>query len=244
VTGPAAGAGSEGVGGPVLVDLSQEIYQGMRVFPGHLKTVIWQSDSHDETRSRFEGGFSYQANGLLLSEHGPTHVDSLSHLDPRPEAPSIENMPLGLFYGPATCLDFTHAEPRSFSGPAELDAAVERTGIEVRPGDILLFHTATAERHQGTPEYISRYPGLNEEGAEWLFDRGLKAFGVDAPSLDSPASRSYPVHMMCRARGMTHWENLANLGQVVGRRFTFIGFPLRIRAGTGSPVRAVAMLDD
>jgi kynurenine formamidase len=49
--------------------------------------------------------------------------------------------------------------------------------------------------------------------------------------------------MMCRARGITHYENLANLEEVVGRRFTFVGFPLRIRGGTGSPVRAVAVLD-
>jgi hypothetical protein len=38
--------------------------------------------------------------------------------------------------------------------------------------------------------------------------------------------------------------NLANLAEVAGRRFTFFGFPLRIRGGHGSPVRAVAMLDD
>ena len=45
-----------------------------------------------------------------------------------------------------------------------------------------------------------------------------------------------------RDTGITHFENLASLDRVVGRRFTFIGFPLRIRAGTGSPVRAVAVL--
>src|SRR3712207_6943236 len=53
-------------------------------------------------------------------------------------------------------------------------------------------------------------------------------------SLDNPISRTYPVHMMCRERGITHYENLANLGQLVGRRFTFVGFPLLIRNGTGS----------
>ena len=42
---------------------------------------------------------------------------------------------------------------------------------------------------------------------------------------------------------LTH-ENLANLAAVVGRRFRFFGFPLRIRGGHGSPVRAVAMLHD
>lgn len=36
-------------------------------------------------------------------------------------------------------------------------------------------------------------------------------------------------------------KNLANLDQLAGKRFTFIGFPLRIRGGTGSPVRAVAL---
>ncbi len=34
-------------------------------------------------------------------------------------------------------------------------------------------------------------------------------------------------------------ENLANLDQAVGKRFIFIGFPLRIREGTELPVRAV-----
>jgi kynurenine formamidase len=33
--------------------------------------------------------------------------------------------------------------------------------------------------------------------------------------------------------------------QLVGKgRFKFIGFPLKIRGGTGSPIRAVAMLAD
>ena len=39
-------------------------------------------------------------------------------------------------------------------------------------------------------------------------------------------------------------ECLANLEAVVGRgRFRFIGFPLRIRGGTGSPIRAVAVFE-
>jgi kynurenine formamidase len=50
--------------------------------------------------------------------------------------------------------------------------------------------------------------------------------------------------MMCREHGIAHYENLANLDQLVGKRFTFVGFPLRIRGGTGSPVRAVAVLDE
>ncbi len=108
---------------PRIVDLSQEIYQGMFVYPGHLKTVIWEHHSHEETVKNFEGGFSYQSRGLLMSDHGPTHVDALSHLDPRPEAPSIDKMSLDLFYGDAICIDVSHKEPRTYINAADIDEA-------------------------------------------------------------------------------------------------------------------------
>lgn len=227
-----------------IIDLSQEIYQGMLVYPGHLKTVIWDHHLHEETVSRFEGGFSYASKGLILSDHGPTHVDALSHLDPRPEAPAIHEMPLDLFYGDATCIDVSHKAPQTYITAGDLDQAVAASGVEVRPGDILLLYTGTYNRYHGTPQYLSQYPGLDESGAAWIVEKGIKAFGVDNPSPDNPISRTYPVHMMCREKGITHYENLANLDQVVGKRFLFIGFPLKIRGGTGSPVRAVAILEE
>jgi len=64
----------------------------MFVYPDHLKTVIWEHHAHEETKKNFEGGFSYQSRGLLMSDHGPTHVDALSHLDPNPEAPTKDKM--------------------------------------------------------------------------------------------------------------------------------------------------------
>jgi kynurenine formamidase len=65
---------------------------------------------------------------------------------------------------------------------------------------------------------------------------------VDSPSPDNPVSTTYPCHMMCREHGIAHYENLANLDQLVGEWFTFAGLPLRIRYGTSSAVRAVVML--
>src|SRR3990170_685077 len=97
-----------------VIDLSQEIYQGMPVYPGHLKTVVWRHHEHAETAAKFDGGFSYTSMGLLLSDHGPTHVDALSHLDPSPDAPTIDKMPLETFFGPGTCLDVTGVEPRGY----------------------------------------------------------------------------------------------------------------------------------
>ena len=227
-----------------LLDLTQEIYQGMNVYPGHLKTVIWEHHTHEETKKNFEGGFSYQSRGLLMSDHGPTHVDALSHLDPRPDAPTIDKMPLNLFYGTAICIDLSHKEPQTYISASDMDDAVSKSPVKLQKGDILLLYTATYNRRQGTREYLSQYPGLDESGSNWLVEQGVKTFGVDSPSPDNPISRTYPCHMMCRKYGITHFENLANLDQVVGRRFTFMGFPLRIRGGTGSPVRTVALLED
>jgi kynurenine formamidase len=45
--------------------------------------------------------------------------------------------------------------------------------------------------------------------------------------------------------GFTHYENLINLHLLIGRgRFRFIGLPLKIRGGTGSPVRAIAVFEN
>jgi kynurenine formamidase len=225
-----------------VVDLSQEIYQGMPVYAGHLKTVVWQHHTFEDTAPNFDSGFAYQSLGLMLCDHGPTHVDALSHLDPSPDAPTIDAMPLDTFHGVGTCLDVSGPGAREYIGADALEAAA--AAGDLRDGDVLLLRTGVADRFGGTREYTTEYPGLDQTAADWLRDRRVKIFGVDTPSPDNPIDRTYPVHLMCRAEGITHYENLANLGAVAGRRFTFYGFPLRIRGGHGSPVRAVAFLDD
>src|SRR3970040_2849397 len=95
-----------------LIDLSQPIYEGMKVYPGHLKTVTFQHATHEETGPRFTSDFSFQTLGFMLNDNGPTHVDSFSHLDPDPSALTIDQMSLDLFYGDAICVDVTGAEHR------------------------------------------------------------------------------------------------------------------------------------
>jgi hypothetical protein len=54
-----------------IIDLSQDIYEGMKVYPGHLKTVQFEHATHEETAPRFEGGFSFQTTGFILNDNGP-----------------------------------------------------------------------------------------------------------------------------------------------------------------------------
>jgi kynurenine formamidase len=226
-----------------IIDLSQDIYEGMKVYPGHLKTVQFEHATHEETAPRFEGGFSFQTTGFILNDNGPTHVDSFSHLDPTPGAETIDQMSLDLFHGPAVCLDVTGFQPQTDITAEDLDRIESESPVEVQRGDIVLFHTATWNRYVGDKRYLTDFPGLGESAAEWIVQRGVKTFGVDSPTPDNPASKTYPVHMMCRREHITHYENLANLDQVVNRRFTFVGFPLKVRGAHGGPTRAVALVE-
>ena len=226
-----------------LVDLSQPIYEGMMVYPGHLKTVTFQHATHEETAPRFTSGFSFQTLGFMLNDNGPTHVDSFSHLDPDPGAATIDQMDLHLFYGPALCLDVSSVPEETDITAEHLDAALEASGLTVDPGDHCFFYTATYDKYAGMPEYLSNFAGLGESACQWIIDKEITTFGVDSPTPDNPTSTTYPVHMMCRRVHKTHYENLI-LTEVVGKKFTFVGFPLKVVGAHGGPTRAVALLDD
>ena len=228
---------------PTLIDLSQDIYEGMQVYPGHLKTVVFQHATHEETAPRFESDFSFQTLGFMLNDNGPTHVDSFSHLDPEPGAASIDQMPLDLFFGPALCLDVSHVPAGNDITAEHLDEALANSGLDLNPGDMLFFYTATYDRYHGTSEYLSEFAGLGESAAEWIVAKGVKTFGVDSPTPDNPTSRTYPIHLMSRRERITHYENLV-LTDVVGKRFTFVGFPLKVIGAHGGPTRAVAIVED
>ena len=77
-----------------------------------------------------------------------------------------------------------------------------------------------------------------------MADREVKIFGVETISPDLVyLTDRYPTHRACAERGVTHYENLNNLKDVVNQRFEFFGFPLRLVPAAGSPVRAVAIVD-
>ena len=84
-------------GGCRVIDLSQEIFEGMSVFPMHQRTFIFQNISHEESLRRY--GFMFSTNNLLFNEHGPTHTDALYESDPN--GTTIEKTDLSLCIGPA-----------------------------------------------------------------------------------------------------------------------------------------------
>lgn len=227
-----------------IIDLSQEIYTGMPVYPGHLKTVIWTHLSHEECRRQLGTGFSYETRGILFCDHGPTHIDSVSHLSRDPSAESIDRLALEKCITSGVCVDVSDVPLMTQFGREKIESELKKHGLDIRPGDTVLFYTAHYDRYYGQPIYMTDYPGLNREATEYIIDQGAVNFGVDSPSPDMWYDKTYPCHTVCAERGVTHIENLCNLDKLVGKRFIFIALPLKIREGTGSPLRAVAILDE
>src|SRR5258706_6014381 len=170
----------------------------MKVYPGHLKTVTFQHSTHAETKPRFTSEFSFQTWGFILNDNGPTHVDSFSYLDPTRGAPTIDQMPLELFYGPGVCLDVAHVPPRTDITAQHCEDALAVAGLTIGEGDFCFFHTGCFERSNGTDEYLRDFCGVGEEAAEWLAAHKVKAYGIDAPTVDNPTSTIYPAHLMSR----------------------------------------------
>ncbi|RXT05776.1 cyclase family protein [Ammoniphilus sp. CFH 90114] len=220
-----------------LIDLTQEIYQGMPVFPLHQGTLIFPNITHEESMKKI--GFPFATNNLLINEHGPTHSDAVYEYDPN--GATIDEMPLEYFYGPAICLDLSHIPASVYIKKGDLENALAKSNLHIDKGDIVLLYTGHYNRSYGTEDWLTRHTGLTYDAAKWLAQQGVVNIGIDAPAIDHPDDPRYSGHQVCREFAITNTENLCNLDQVAGKRFLYFGLPLKIRKGTGSPVRAVAV---
>jgi kynurenine formamidase len=227
-----------------IIDLSQEIYSGMPVFPGLPEVKISMHVSHEEWDGITDSNEVTPAvNRLELGEHTGTHVDALNHMGPQYRNQPIDTMQLSMFYTWGVCLDLSYKGLRELIEPADLEHALTIAQLEIEAGDTVLLYTDHFRRAFGTDNWHNG-PGISVQAARWLGGKKIAAFGVEtlAPGVLHLSNKE--VHRICGELGFTHYENLVNLHQLIGRgHFRFIGLPLKIRGGTGSPVRAVAVLD-
>jgi len=227
-----------------FVDLSREIHHRTPTHPAHPPVVMTVWNDHDEKVTAGQTTVSSKAMSLSISDHAGTHVDAPIHFDARPGAATIDQVPLENFYTSAICLDLSHVPLKHQITVSEMEAALKKSGQEIKPKDTVLIYMATNERLFGKPEYLHDFPGLSLEAVHWLADKGITMFGVEAVSPSPEGEPNFKAHRACAERGITHMECMANLDKLIGRgRFRFIGFPLRIRGGTASPIRAVALFE-
>jgi arylformamidase len=191
---------------------------------------------------------------VLIHTHLGAHVDAAQHFNPD-SSQDAAAIPVEQCCGAAVLLDFSDRGEEPFPITVEdLDEAERRAGIRVGEGDIVILHTGWLRRWGVGPKADrERYgaipnPGLHREAPPWFIDRGVKLVGGDIPNIDYDMTSSCHVNFLCReAAGKAPIlivENLANLESVTNSRFLFFGVPLPLREGTGSPIRALAILDE
>jgi len=218
----------ESDGGPAwqVVDLSQLITTSMPVYPGTEPPGI------EDACTIERDGFAEKK--LCFYSHTGTHVDAPGHI--LAGAPRLDDFSAGRFIGSGCVLDVSHCP----SGRIEV-AELEPHERRIAAAEFVLLYTGWA-RHWGEPRYFEAYPVLTEAAARWLADFPLKGLGLDAISVDAMNSVTLPVHRILFARNLLAIENLTGLERLLGREFLFACLPLKLEAGDGSPVRAVALV--
>ena len=228
-----------------IVDLSVALENAMPAHKNFPSPIILPFADHAGTRALGFGTpddpFTSSILYLSMLEHVGTHIDAFFHMNP--DGATVDEMPIEMFMGKAITLDLRHIPDLGDIDVPDMEAAEEKAGVTI-DGHIVLLCTGFHRRHHPKQSSMHCNPGITAAATHWLADRGVLLHGVEGPSTDKPTDPTFPNHRVCRDRGITHYEWLCNLEELVGAgEFEFQGIPLNIKRGTGSPVRALAFID-
>jgi len=230
-----------------IIDLSMLIEDNMPSHKLFQSPIYLPALTHEQTVSfglGVEGDpMTFQTNYIGMLDHVGTHVDAFLHTNPT--GASVDQMPLDLFTGKAVCLDLRHIADLEDITVPHMEEAEAKAGVKV-DGHIVLLCTGFHKRNaDDAKQLVWGNPGLTVEATQWLYDRGSKMHGVEGPSTDKPSDNIFAQHRLCRDLGISHYEWLVNLEELLGKgEFEFFGMPIKFKGGSGSPVRAIALLDD
>lgn len=228
-----------------IVDLSMTIESDLTTQRAFTGNVLVNLVSHEQSR-KFQAGtpddpFTSTWNYLSMTEHCGTHVDAFYHMDPN--GLSVDEMPLEYFFGKAVCLDLRQIPERGTIAPEDLERAEQASGVAI-DGHIVLLATGLHRKFYPRPEILTQNAELSAEAVRWLWERGSRVHGVEGASTDILDKNTFPSHRACRDLKMAHYEWLVNLEELIGAgEFLFYGIPLKLKRGSGSPVRAFAVLN-
>jgi kynurenine formamidase len=250
-------------------DLAVRLEEGMSRHPAHPPYSFVLTKRHEE--HPYPNGISSTGEMITMGGHAGTHVDALGHISNCGEihgghaigdeihttergltVGSVEEVPplIGrghLVDGPT--LFGRELTPADGFGPEELERWFGEHDAP-GPGSIVLFRTGWMAKWDDVNSYIgltTGLPGVTREGAEWLSERGILAAGSDTMNLERkrPDVTCLDVHVhFLVEKGIYIMESLdlETLGGDGITDFTFVATPLRIRGGTGSPLRPLAIV--
>jgi len=224
-------------------------------------TIFWPTAEPFHLDTVFAGttekGYYYEAFQFCLAEHGGTHLDAPIHFSEGKW--SVEQIPVDRGIGEAVVIDVSE---RALSNPDYQISIDDVTKWEEQHGQlptdaIVLFRTGygkywpdkksymgTAERG---PDAVAKlhFPGIHPNLATWFpKNRKIKAVGLDTPSIDYGQSKLFESHQYLYEHNILGFENLANLDLLPAKGAYVIALPMKIRGGSGGPLRIVALLEE
>ena len=168
---------------------------------------------------------------------------------------TTEAVPLDQLIGPACVIDVSASvgeDADYLISLADVEAWEAKHGA-IPAGHIVLFRTGwdryyddrvkclgTAERGDAAIPHL-HFPGIGPDMAEWLVKkRSPKAVGLDTPSTDRGQSTDFQTHRILAAKNICGFENVANLDKLPPLGAFVLALPMKIKGGTGGPLRIVA----
>lgn len=199
------------------------------------------------------GGFYYASNAFSAPEHGGTHLDAPVHFAKGKQ--TADQVPLDHLMGPSVVIDVSDKalkNPDYQVSIADIEAW-ERKNDSIPQGSIVLFRTGYGQFYPDAAKYFGttqrgataipllHFPGIHPQAAEWLASRRLvKAVGLDTPSIDYGQSKDFQTHQVLLGRNIPAFENVANLDQLPARGSYVVALPVKIKDGSGGPLRIIA----
>ncbi|MUP46955.1 cyclase family protein [Gramella sp. BOM4] len=205
-------------------------------------------------RGETEKGYYYSANNFETAEHGGTHIDAPIHF--AAGAQSVDEVPLENLIGDAVKIDISEKALKDPDYLISIDDLKnwEAVNGEIASGSIVLLQTGFGRYYPDAKKYLGtenrgeaavkelHFPGFSAEAAEWLIqNRKIKAVGIDTASIDFGQSTEFSAHVALMTKNVPAFENVANLDQLPARGFTVIALPMKIKGGSGGPLRIIAI---
>jgi len=200
------------------------------------------------------GGFYYSTYKFSAPEHGGTHIDAPVHFVKN--GLSVDKIPLEKLTGEIVVIDISAnalANRDYLITPNDI-AAWEKENGSISRDVIVFFRTGYGKYYPNAGQYFGtaekgdaaipklHFPGIDSMAAVWLAEHKIKAVGIDTPSIDFGQSKNFKTHQVLLGSGMPAFENVASMDQLPARGAVIVSAPLKIRGGSGSPLRVLALV--
>jgi kynurenine formamidase len=200
-------------------------------------------------------GPAWKWNNISMCEHTGTHFDAPSHWISGRDVPngSVDEIPAERFIGPVCVIDCV-AGSKKDEDFALTPALIEEWEAEhgrIPADSWVLMHTGWSKR-RGAAYLNMRGDGPHSPGPTpaamrlLVEERGIRGFGTETVGTDAGQGMHYtppyPAHYILHGAGRYGLQCLNNLDRLPPTGAVVIATPLKIKKGTGSPLRVLALV--